>query len=96
MANTIPNIKIEPDTITDIYADAGVVAAGIVVGNQINVAMIGQGAANLYSGPTPPTNIDNDSGYRELKPSEPMVNDDGDLGAYVYSRLGCIINVKAV
>ena len=96
MANTIPNITVQPDTVTNIYTDAGVVAAGIIVGNQINVAMIGQGEAQLYAGPTPPAKIDNASGYRDLKANEESSNDAGDTGAFIYSLLGCTINVKAV
>ena len=96
MANTIPNIVVLPDTITNIYTDAGVVAAGIIVGDQINVAMLGQGEAQLYAGPTPPTKIDHASGYRDLTSNEESSNDAGDTGAFIYSLLGCTINVKAV
>jgi hypothetical protein len=96
MANTIPNLVILPDTITNIYTDAGVVAAGIVAGDKINIALLGQGIAKLYSGPTPPAKIDNSTGYRDLISNEEMSNDTGDTGAFIYSLLGCTINVKAV
>jgi hypothetical protein len=96
MANTIPNIKVLPNTVTNIYTDAGVVAAGVVAGDKINIALLGQGNAMLYSGPTAPAKIDHDSGYRDLTPYEEMSNDTGDTGAFIYSLLGCTINVKAV
>jgi hypothetical protein len=96
MANTIPNIKVLPNTVTNIYTDAGVVAAGIVVGDKINVAMLGQGDAQLYAGPTAPAKIDHASGYRDLSANEEMSNDLGDTGAFIYSLNGCVINVKAV
>lgn len=96
MSNTIPNISILPDTVTDIYANAGVIAAGISVGDKINIAMTGAGSAFLHASATPPASIDNVSGYRELSSNEEFVNETGDLGAYIYSRLGCTINVKGV
>ncbi len=94
MANTIPNITIQPDTITNIYANPGVVAGGLSVGTKINVAMLGQGYASLYSGAVAPAKIDNASGYRDLKANESQSNDAGDLGAFIYSLLGCTINVQ--
>lgn len=94
--NTIPNIIVLPDTVTDIYANAGVVAAGVVVGDQINIDMIGQGLAELYSGPSAPVAIDNSTGFVRVKNSRPRQNDAGDLGAFIYSRLGCTINVQKV
>jgi|GEM_PF-1723963 len=95
MADTIPNIVIQPDTITDIYADPGVIAAGISVGDKINAGMIGQGVASFYAGAVAPAKIDTASGYRDLKANKEIVNETGDLGAFVYSLLGCEINVKA-
>jgi hypothetical protein len=96
MADTIPNITVLPDTVTNIYTDPGVVAAGIIIGDKINAAMIGQGEAQLYAGAVQPAAIDNDTGYRDLLPCKPLDNDLGDAGAFIYSRLGCTINVKAV
>ena len=94
MADTIPNIIIAPDTITDIYADAGVIAGGLTVGTKLNIAMLGQGNALLYSGAVAPPVIGQESGYRELLSNEELVNDTGDSGAFIYSRLGCTINVQ--
>ena len=94
MSNTIPNIEIAKNVITDIYADPGVVAAGIVVGDKINIALIGQGVGKLYSGPTPPANINDETGYRDITSDQEMTNETGDLGAYIQSALGCTLNVK--
>lgn len=96
MADTIPNIIIEPDTITDIYADSGVVASGVVVGDQINIEILGQGRARLYSGAVAPADIDDDSGFVELEAGENATNQSGDSGAFIYSRLGCTVNIGAL
>lgn len=89
MADTIPNVVVQPDTITNIYT-----ATGIAVGTKINVAMLGQGSASLYSGATPPAKVDNSTGYRDLLSNENLDNDAGDSGAFIYSLLGCTINVQ--
>lgn len=93
MADTIPNIKVLPDTITDIYADSGVVSAGVLVGDQISITILGQGRSRLYSGPIAPADIDDDSGFEELEAGENAINQSGDSGAFIYSRLGCTISV---
>ena len=96
MANTIPNIIIQPNTITNLYTEPAIVAAGIVVGDKLNAAMLGQGSAQLYAGPTPPSVIDNSTGYRDLDSGDELSNEAGDTGAFIFSLLGCIINIKAV
>ena len=96
MSNTIPNIVLQPDTITDIYADSGVVAAGVLVGDQINIVILGQGRARLFSGAVAPAEINDVTGYEELEAGENATNQSGDLGAFIYSRLGCTINVGAL
>lgn len=96
MANTIPNIIIQPDTITDIYADPGVIAAGVSIGDKISVAIDGQGFASLYSGPSAPVKIDDSTGYMPIMANETMENDFGDSGAYIYSLLGCTIIIGAL
>jgi len=94
MGASIPNVTIEPDAVTDIYADSGVIAAGINVGDKICIEMLGQGAGSIYAGSTPPAQINNDSGYRDIKPGQEFSNNRGDSGLFIYSRLGCTINVK--
>lgn len=96
MADTIPNIIVPAKTVVDIYADAGVIAAGIVVGDPISVKMIGNGDAKLYSGAAlagEPTNAD---GYYPIYPKEDIPNNAGDSGAFIWSRQGCTINVRAL
>ena len=96
MSETIPNIKVLPDTITDIYADSGVVSAGVLVGDQIKVSMLGSGSARLFSGAVAPIEINDSSGYEQLDSGENAMNESGDKGAFIYSRLGCIINIGAL
>ena len=95
MANTIPNIAVPPNTVINIFTDPGVVAAGVVVGDLINVKMLGYGDALFYAGATPPAKINNESGYRDLKNGQSINNVESDQGAFIYSLLGCTINVKA-
>lgn len=95
MANTIPNIKIKPNTITDIYLDPITVAAGITIGTAITVSMIGAGEARLWSGATAPAIINDDSGYLELATGETSTNEAADLGGFIWSLDGCTVNIKA-
>lgn len=96
MADTIPNIPVPAGTVVDIYANADVIAAGISVGDKIRVKMIGDGEAKLYSGAalaSEPTDAD---GFYPIYPREDKTNDLADAGAFIWSRQGCTINVKAV
>ncbi|MCP3703278.1 MAG: hypothetical protein GY954_10165, partial [Alteromonas sp.] len=68
----------------------------ITVGSAINIALLGQGHAMVYSGPTAPAKIDHVSGYRDITNIENLSNDAGDTGAFIYSRLGCTINVRGL
>ena len=96
MADTIPNIVVPAETVVDIYADAGVIAAGIVVGNRLRIKMIGNGEAKLYAGATLAGEPTNAEGYYPLYQKEDRFNDDGDAGAFIWSRQGCTINVKGI
>lgn len=96
MSDTIPNIIVEQNTITDIYANAGVIAAGVEVGTKINVEMIGSGTARLYSGASLTINPNDETGYSVLKKDVDSVNETGDLGAFIWSLHGCTINVSEV
>lgn len=93
MANTIPNIVIPPDTVVDIYAQPEVVAAGIEVGDEVSVTVNGSARARLYTGPTMPVAINQSTGYQPVGPNETAINDEGDKGAFIYSRLGCSISI---
>lgn len=89
--DTIPNIVVPPQTPIDLYA-----GSGITVGTQINVAMIGNGTARLVATAALATAPDNSTGYRNIEAGEEYVNDGGDVGAWIWSGAGCIVNVKAV
>lgn len=93
MPITIPNIVIQPGTITNIYANQDVIDAGIAIGQKVSVRMLGAGFARWYSGETPPATIDNSTGFRDISSDEVIENEDGNKGLYIYSRLGCTINV---
>ena len=96
MANTIPNITIPKDTVVDIYNDPGVITAGIAVGDQIIVSMEDTGNARLFTGAAAPSAIDNSTGFVGIKEGEAFINDAGDSGAFIWSLVGCVINVTAV
>ena len=96
MADTIPNIVVPPLTVVDIYADVGVIAAGIAIGDKIRVKMIGGGEAKLYAGATLAGEPTNDDGFYPIYGREDRTNDLGDAGAFIWSHHGCAINVKAV
>lgn len=91
MSETLPNVTVPPDTVTDLYAESGV-----AVGEQIDIAMTGQGEGRIYSGPLAPAMIDNSTGFREIGQGDIAFNDAGDLGAFIYSRQGCQLNVRGV
>jgi hypothetical protein len=95
MADTIPNIVVEPNTVVNIYADAGVIAAGIAVGDQIVVKMIGGGEAKLYSGAALAAEPIDTDGFYPIYEREEKRNEAGDSGAFIWSRHGCTINVRA-
>ena len=95
MATTIPNIVVNSKTVVDIYADAGVIAAGITVGSVISVRMIGDGEAQLYSGASLVGRPTDATGFMPIYERESYTNESGDLGAFIWSEHGCTINVKA-
>mgnify|MGYP003638993529 CR=1 FL=1 len=86
--DTIPNVIVPPGTITDIYA-----ATSVAVGEQITVAILGQGRARLFSSAVAPSLIDDSSGFEELESGENATNQSGDSGAFIYSLLGCTLSV---
>lgn len=94
MPDTIPNIVIQPDTITDIYADPSVIAAGVSVGDSFQISLLGQGDARAYFGTSQPVNIDNESGYTDISSRESLSVIDGCEGVFVYSLLGCVLNIS--
>lgn len=96
MADTIPNIVVPASTVVDIYADAGVIAAGIAVGDKIRVKMIGDSEAKLYAGATLAGEPTAAEGFYPIYGREDRTNDLADLGAFIWSTHGCTINVKAV
>ncbi len=96
MSDTIPNIVVPANTVVDIYADAGVAAAGIVVGTRILVEMLAQGEAKLYAGAALAIEPDNDTGYNYVYPRQSYINTTGDAGGFIWSKEGCTINVQAV
>ena len=96
MADTIPNIVVAPKTVVDIYADAGVIAAGISVGDQISVKMIGGSQGKLYSGASLTGEPSDSDGFYPIYGREDVPNNSGDAGAFIWSRFGCTINVRAI
>ena len=96
MADTIPNIVIPKATVVNIYANADVIAAGIAVGDKIRVKMIGGGEAKLYAGAALAAEPADAEGYYPIYGREDRTNDLADAGAFIWSRHGCTINVKAV
>lgn len=89
MADTIPNVIVSAKTPTDIYDETGITA-----GTKISVKMIGNGNAKLYAGASLVSEPTNTTGFRPIRPDEEWVNEDGDSGAWIWSRQGCVINVK--
>lgn len=87
MADTLPNIGIPAKQWIDLYA-----ASGITVGTQINVKNLGTGQILLVAQLTEP-NIPS-AGYRSFNPYEEAVNDTGDDGAWAFSVIGTLVNVK--
>ena len=95
MPNTIPNIIIQPDTVTDVYAQSEIISAGISTGEKVSLVLLGQGNLLMCSSASAPAKIDDVSGYREMTPKDnDWSNEAGDAGLFVYSRLGCTINVQ--
>jgi len=94
MADTIPNIIVPAETVVDIYADAGVIAAGISAGDKIRVKMIGGGEAKLYAGATLTGEPTNAEGFYPIYGREDRINDLGDAGAFIWSDHGCTINIE--
>jgi len=89
MSNTLPNVIVEPETVTDLYAETG-----ITVGTKIEVIMIGTGIAKLYAGATLTTEPTDATGYIPLVSGQIATNESGDAGAFIWSRQGCTVNVR--
>lgn len=95
MADTIPNIVLPRGVWVNIYADAGVIAAGIVVGDQINVKNESSATIHMRSSAEAPTGTD--YGRRTMQAWEYRENNVGDSGAWLISLTGdALINVEAV
>jgi hypothetical protein len=91
MGDTLPNIVVPADSVVDIYD-----VSGIDVGTQISLKIIGNGEGKLYSGATLTGKPDNDTGFAPIYARAEFVNDEGDLGAFVWSQHGCTINIGVV
>lgn len=93
MADTIPNIVVPAGTVVDIYANAWVIAAGVVAGDQITVRMIGDGEGKLYAGASLTSEPDDADGFMPIYSGNIITNDEGDLGAFIWSLAGCTIAI---
>lgn len=98
MADTRPNIVVPPMTVIDIYAAMNLQAGfpAVTVGDRLELQMIGNGIAFLYSGAEltgRPTDL---TGYEPIYGRETATNQSGDSGAFVWSDAGCTINVEAI
>lgn len=84
MPDTIKNVEVPANTWVDIYADPGVVSAGIVVGTSINVQVAdGGGKVRLVVKGSKPDTTD---GFNTLDPGGgQLANPNGSSGAWVYS-----------
>lgn len=89
MADTLPNIVVDADTVVDLYSESG-----IAVGTQIQIEMIGDGEAKLYSGTTLTAEPTNSDGYQKIYGREQKVNDVAESGAFIWSQHGCTVNVS--
>ena len=95
MADTRPNIVVPASTPINIYAATGSHPQGpITVGTRITVQMIGDAYGKLYAGAALTGEPDNETGFRPIGGDEEWANDEGDSGAWIWSRQGCIINVE--
>jgi len=88
MADTIGNIVVPANTPVDLYD-----ATGITIGTQISVKMIGNGNARLFSGVLLSGQPDNTTGYTPMREDEELANDDASTGAWIWSNIGCTVNV---
>ena len=77
MTDTIPNLFLEPNVWTDLYA-----ATGFVIGHPIIVQNIGVTDIYLYSGATAPAEI---NAYQIVTRYDEAINEIGDLGGWALS-----------
>ena len=97
MADTRPNIVVPAGVPVDLYAETSVGAGNAIsVGTQIQVEMIGDGQAKLYSGAALAGEPQDEEGYQGLYGREQKVNKSDDLGAFIWSREGCTVNVSVL
>lgn len=94
MPNPVHNIVIPPDSVVDFFASQEAIDAGLSVGDKVKFSVIGQGRASIYFGSTAPSQFDNATGYFEIKPSLSQESKPTDSGVFIYSRLGCTVNVR--
>ena len=91
---TIPNITVLPGETIDLYANAGVIDAGITIADKLRISMVGNGLGRLYFGESAPVDINNDSGYINLRPKTDRESRADYKGAFIYSLHGCTVNVS--
>ena len=90
MADTLPNIELQPYTWVDIYA-----ATGIAVGTSILIDSLGEYDVRLVEKATQPTDAD---GYVVLSANTNISKtfEDTPSGAWAYSRQQGLINVQVL
>lgn len=79
MADTLPNVDLDANTWTDLYAETG-----ISVGTKLTVLNLGPPDVFLKVQAAKPTDL---SGYTVISrvSSVPFTNNDGDSGAWAYT-----------
>lgn len=77
MADTKPDVVLQPNTPVNLYA-----ATGVTVGTQISVQNNSGGDVRLYSGATQP--VLGESGSTLVKPGITAKNTAGDTGAWAW------------
>ncbi len=81
-------IEIEPGVAVDLYA-----AASIQVGTQIEVENLCEFSGKLYSTQSSPSSTDD---FSRLWPEDSLVNESGDLGAWIASDNKMLLRVRVV
>lgn len=88
MADTLPNIILQPNIWIDLYAESG-----ITVGMQMIIQNIGVCDVYLYSGIAQPSQGGNNMHYI-LQRGESSINDPGDVGAWAMCLSGGSISAR--
>ena len=92
MSDTIENITLAADVWVPLYQEPAVIAAGISVGDKINVTLI-RGNVRLHTGPGKP---ENEAGFIPLEQGYTATNEVGSAGEWAISVGGAgLINLGA-